>query len=86
MIGYQAFAGCGSLSKVTFESDSELNAIAAAVFQNCPSLSSICIPSSLERIFCQYPNILKITVDEGSRVGVGSGSAPDAARTPGTVQ
>jgi hypothetical protein len=42
------FDGCGSLSRVTFQSGSRLLAIHSHVFRGCSSLRSICIPRSVE--------------------------------------
>ena len=47
-IGYGAFAGCDSLTSVTFGGNSKLTTIGDYAFESCDSLISIVIPDSVE--------------------------------------
>lgn len=49
-IGSEAFLDCENLTKVTFESDSELNFLNKYCFKGCTSLKSITLPNSIRYI------------------------------------
>jgi hypothetical protein len=49
-VGQNAFAGCTSLTTVTFAEDSKLKTLEFAVFSNCTSIRSIGLPEGLEKI------------------------------------
>jgi hypothetical protein len=57
---------------VTFESGSKLSRIESFAFWHCPSLSSICIPSSVEVLcgncFFQCGEGLRVTFESGSKL------------------
>jgi hypothetical protein len=55
-----SFRGCKSLSTVTFEGDSQLSYLDRMAFDECPSLSSICIPPSLQIFFALYAPLVTI--------------------------
>jgi hypothetical protein len=80
LCGY-CFCGCETLSTVTFETDSKLSRIEQYAFWHCSSLSSICIPSSVEMI-CQScfegcSNLSTVTFETDSKL---SGIAQSAFR------
>jgi hypothetical protein len=45
---------------VRFETDSKLSRIEESAFLDCSSLSSICIPSSLQAILHEYERIVTV--------------------------
>lgn len=49
-IGRCAFSGCGGLTKVSFEENSELTVIEAGTFSRCYKLAEITIPKSVKGI------------------------------------
>jgi hypothetical protein len=53
------FDSCESLSTVIFKSDSRLSCVENSAFRHCWVLSSIWIPSSLERVLCEYQTLLR---------------------------
>jgi hypothetical protein len=53
------FAGCRSLSTVTFESDSKLSRIEKRIFGGCQSLSSVYCPRSLHPVLHDYRGFLR---------------------------
>jgi hypothetical protein len=63
---------CESLSTVTFESGSKLSSIDKSAFQYCRSLSSICIPSSVEKVgkhcFDGCESLSAVTLESGSKL------------------
>jgi hypothetical protein len=68
---------------VTFDPGSRLALVERDVFFECPSLSSICIPSSLQRLFVSYSDILKITVFEDNSAGSDNTDFADFGRESG---
>jgi hypothetical protein len=70
-LGNFCFCKCKSLSTVTFKSHSQLSSIGESVFSICSSLSSICIPSSLQTVLKEYRALLNAR----HVVGVAEGDA-----------
>jgi hypothetical protein len=71
-LGKSCFAGCPSLSSVTFESHSRLSLIERGAFSPCRSLSSFCIPLRVEMVseecFSGSKSLSKVTIESGSGV------------------
>ena len=68
-IGWKAFAGCENLTKVKFAKKSKLTKLEDSVFNDCFSLSSIKLPSSLKEIggsiFSYCKSLKSLTVPAG---------------------
>jgi hypothetical protein len=74
------FLDCQTISKVIFESDSQLSSLGESAFWLCSSLSSICCPSSLQIILARFQALLKLPaagLPEGDRVFGGADSVED---------
>lgn len=73
-IGREDFAGCTSLSSVTFAEPSRLTTIESRAFDGCTALTSITLPSSLSKIetsaFNNCTNLASVTFAENSRIKV----------------
>jgi hypothetical protein len=71
-IGESCFAESQSPETVTFESRLQLSRIEAIAFRHCSSLSSICIPSSVEVVadncFAESNQISMIRFDSNSQL------------------
>jgi hypothetical protein len=70
MIDDRCFKSCANLSHVTFESGSKLSSLRDEVFENCPSLSVICVPSHLEAIPQNYQKFVQVITPEIEAVDV----------------
>ena len=70
-MGNSVFANCESLSKITFEENSNVVAIGDGVFSGCTKMSSIKLPASLQsvsaRLFDGCSNLVNIEVEESSK-------------------
>jgi hypothetical protein len=66
------FMGCSSLSSIIFESSSKLSCMEVYAFRDCVSLSSLSIPSSVERLcrwcFVKCSSLAEVTFETGSRL------------------
>jgi hypothetical protein len=60
-ISAKCFHGCTNLQRVTFETGSRLARFEEKVFQQCPSVLEIHIPSSIEGLFSEYRSKVKLT-------------------------
>ncbi len=73
-IGNSAFTQCQSLTKVTFEKDSQLQMLQYGVFSQCSGLNSITMPQSLNSIesaaFSKCTSLTNITIpDSVTKIG-----------------
>ncbi|WP_242987882.1 leucine-rich repeat protein [Anaerofustis stercorihominis] len=70
-IDYNTFSGCSSLSSFEFEEGSALKSLGSsgAVFDECPNLTSIVLPKSLEVLSgLKSSSITSIAFEEGSKL------------------
>jgi hypothetical protein len=72
MLGERCFLRCKALSSVTLETGSKLSRIEASAFSGCSSLSSNCIPASIE-IICErsssdYQNLSNLTSETDTKL------------------
>ena len=71
-IGNYAFDHCNSLATVTFEENSNLNAISSGAFQYCTTLSSITIPKNVATLgmyaFMNCSALATVTFEENSEL------------------
>jgi hypothetical protein len=72
ILGSDCFASCGSLSSITFESNSHLTRIESSAF-SCSSLQSIVIPRNVQFIDSSafdYVTLSSISIESGSEIFV----------------
>jgi hypothetical protein len=71
-LGFGCFCHCPTVSSVIFESGSRLSRIKSFTFYNCSSLSSICIPSTIEMIsssaFSDCKSLATVTFESSSQL------------------
>ena len=71
-IGNSAFSGCGNLTTVIFEDNSQLTSIGNSAFYNCDNLTDITIPASVTSIgnavFSGCDNLTTVIFEDNSQL------------------